>query len=344
MKRYGPGASRSPCCGICNPSFSPLVCGMPALGCGPPAVTRTASIVSSCFLLLCGLAGVILVAVAACAAVAAVAPFTPTNATVCCSGLGLGATKLPMQWACFEFDSTLGYPGEGPPTEALDEAQLPEAADLWLMQVEEETRLVEALPFVLGKVRFDYSDASANLNKVEVVVSCCWASSRLKRGKVACDETTKSTQLEALRALRLKLVDEHGRADHVHDPRAVARRAEVERDNEILPEAATALDRIRLAQALQQRTQARAAADEGLVAEARAAEEEATRACKAIEAQARESKAAALAAQGKYEAIGEQLQQMPTWQPVQLRRGKKPFDYYIPEAERTQAKRRRQRE
>jgi hypothetical protein len=48
------------------------------------------------------------------------------------------------------------------------------------------------------------------------------------------------------------LADEHGRTDHVHDPRAVARRAAIEADNEILPEAATALDRIRLAQMLQQ--------------------------------------------------------------------------------------------
>jgi len=112
MKRYGPGPSCSPCCGICKPTSSPLSSFVARGLCAPALGSK----LSSWLLLLCALASAVLVSSAACAAVAAVSPFTPMNVTVCCSGLGLGATlpaTFPVQWQGFEFDSSLGYHVEG---------------------------------------------------------------------------------------------------------------------------------------------------------------------------------------------------------------------------------------
>ena len=44
----------------------------------------------------------------------------------------------------------------------------------WLLQLEAEKRAIEQLPVVKGSVDFYYSDVSANLNKVEATVWCCW--------------------------------------------------------------------------------------------------------------------------------------------------------------------------
>jgi hypothetical protein len=101
------------------------------------------------------------------------------------------------------------------------------ATEAWLRSLEEEKRLVEALPFVTGQVGFIISDGKANDNKVQATVTCCWGSGQFKRVMVSCDQDPegKPTHLEALRALRKKLVDDHGASDHPIHPRAAARRA-----------------------------------------------------------------------------------------------------------------------
>ena len=66
---------------------------------------------------------------------------------------------------------------------------------LWLTQLEEETRRVEALSCVKS-VAFHTSDISANRNKVVVNVWCCWEPSRrtFKQIVEACDEKGLSSQ------------------------------------------------------------------------------------------------------------------------------------------------------
>lgn len=93
----------------------------------------------------------------------------------------------------------------------LDEAQ-------WLEDVERACRAIEELPVVKGTVGFIYSDKSANLNKVQATVWCCWDSAKrsFKQVVVACDEKDKPTHLEALRTLHAKLVAEHMGATHEH--------------------------------------------------------------------------------------------------------------------------------
>jgi len=105
---------------------------------------------------------------------------------------------------------------------------LPEEADSWLIQVEEEARLVEALPFVKGVVSFITSEVSANLNKVQATVWCSWSSGQLKRVLVSCDEAEKPTHLETLRALRKKLIGEHGASDQSAHHKAAELRARLE--------------------------------------------------------------------------------------------------------------------
>jgi len=97
---------------------------------------------------------------------------------------------------------------------------------VWLEKIEEAKREVEALPYVKGEVCFVNSNASANNNKVKATLWCCWDSNRrsFKQECVACDERSRPTQLEALRVLHAKLVEKHGKDDHVADERAVRRR------------------------------------------------------------------------------------------------------------------------
>jgi hypothetical protein len=86
----------------------------------------------------------------------------------------------------------------------------------WLARVEEEKRLIEALAFVIGTVDFMYG-TTANQNRVKATVNCCWeAGSTFKRVPMACDEKDRPTHLEALVALRLKLIKDHGGTDHKH--------------------------------------------------------------------------------------------------------------------------------
>jgi hypothetical protein len=111
------------------------------------------------------------------------------------------------------------------PAEA-QQAALSAEAELWLQQLEEEQRLVEQLPFVIGSVGYVISNSTTNGNKVQATVSCCWEKSTrsFKQIKVACDDTMKPTHLEALRALRQKLIEDHGGSGHPVDPRAAERR------------------------------------------------------------------------------------------------------------------------
>eukprot|EP00327_Prymnesium_parvum_P011784 CAMPEP_0184393462 /NCGR_PEP_ID=MMETSP0007-20130409/34740_1 /TAXON_ID=97485 /ORGANISM="Prymnesium parvum, Strain Texoma1" /LENGTH=183 /DNA_ID=CAMNT_0026744459 /DNA_START=214 /DNA_END=766 /DNA_ORIENTATION=- len=100
-------------------------------------------------------------------------------------------------WLGFEFDSTLGYPGEGPPAENF----ITEEMERWLDELEEEKWLLEQLP-VVQKIDFLYGEA-ANANKVQATLLCCWAGERFKRIKEQCtDDGKKPTFLEAIRALR----------------------------------------------------------------------------------------------------------------------------------------------
>ena len=160
-----------------------------------------------------------------------------------------------------------------------------EDASIWLQQVEEEKRLIEALPVVIGAVSFFYHDVVTNLNKVQALVGCCWSSGQLKRVKVNCDETgLKPTHLEALRGLRMKIMEEHMCEDHVHHPKAVERVAErrakqLSGDTEMpeaapaeaAAEAATAFDRMKAAAARQQALVRQAAIDAKAVEDARRA-------------------------------------------------------------------------
>mmetsp|Transcript_34823 Transcript_34823/g.86620 ORF Transcript_34823/g.86620 Transcript_34823/m.86620 type:complete len:177 (+) Transcript_34823:215-745(+) len=122
-------------------------------------------------------------------------------------------------WLGFEFDSTLGYPGEGPPAENF----ITEEMERWLDELEEEKWLLEQLP-VVQKIDFLYGEA-ANANKVQATLLCCWAGERFKRIKEQCtDDGKKPTFLEAIRALRETITREHCCTSHSHHPRAVARR------------------------------------------------------------------------------------------------------------------------
>ena len=62
--------------------------------------------------------------------------------------------------------------------EEAPQVSLSEKAEAWLLQLEEEQRLIEELPFVNGSVHFVTSDSKTNDNKVQVSVSCCWEKSR----------------------------------------------------------------------------------------------------------------------------------------------------------------------
>lgn len=187
----------------------------------------------------------------------------------------------------------------GSAVDTADEAEehLSDDELAWLAKVEEEVRLIEAMPIVVGRVGYHYDNSKANLNKVFVTVGCCWASGRLKREFDTCtDDPGKPTFLEALQSLRMKLQEKHMRAEHPHNPRAVAHCSQLH-DDRGEANAATAFDRIKLAQARQRALVHRAQADEAEAARARAQEAEATRSRERAEAQARESKAAAENAQ-----------------------------------------------
>jgi hypothetical protein len=169
----------------------------------------------------------------------------------------------------------------------LDEEQ-------WLVELEAEKRAVEEMAFVKGSVDFFYSDAGANLNKVQATVWCCWAGSTFKRVMVACDEKDKPTHLEALRVLRAKLAAEHMGAGHEPHARAVERRRELEAAGSVeAPEPANAFDQMRAARARLSLLEKKAAADERVAELARQTERVAREKREAAEAAAKQSKAAA---------------------------------------------------
>jgi len=185
-----------------------------------------------------------------------------------------------------EADEVIRFMEQMPAEQELHDVDelIDEDASIWLQQVEEEKRLIEALPVVIGAVSFFYHDVVTNLNKVQALVGCCWASGQLKRVKVNCDETgLKPTHLEALRGLRMKIMEEHMCEDHVHHPKAVERVAErrakqLSGDTEMpeaapaeAVEAATAFDRMKAAAARQQALVRQAAIDAKAVEDARRA-------------------------------------------------------------------------
>ena len=199
-----------------------------------------------------------------------------------------GAELCKSSWFGFEFDSTLGFPGEGPSSEEMGN-------ETWLFRVAEEQRLIEALPVVLGSVKFYYDEADPNLNKVEVTVGCCWLSGKLKRVKDNCTKDGKKpSHLEALVSLREKLEREHCGADHEHHPRAVERAAVWRAEPDAaMPEAATAFDAMRLAASRQSIAEKVAVNAEQAAAEARTTEAAAIAAREAAESEAKEARAAA---------------------------------------------------
>ena len=200
-------------------------------------------------------------------------------------------------WLGYEFDSSLGYPGEGPPVELEKPFEVDTDAN-WLEQLEQEKLEIEALPFV-SKVDFFCDEHTQNLNKVIATVWCCWDSSSrsFKRVFENCDQSGKKpTHLEAARALRTKLLDStHARTGHVFDHRAVTRREELMRQQQgaETTEAETAFNRIGLAQARQQAAARQASAAEQAAEAARQAEIAARLACEAAELQAKALRAAA---------------------------------------------------
>ena len=129
-------------------------------------------------------------------------------------------------WMGYEFDSTLGFPGEGPPIEVPPAELVSEATEAWLDTLEEEKRLIEqfdvvkSIDFIIGE--------TANLTKVKATLWCCWEASRrtFKQIHEACTEDDrKPSLLEASRALHAALLEKHGGNGHVWHPRAVERRA-----------------------------------------------------------------------------------------------------------------------
>ena len=152
-------------------------------------------------------------------------------------------------------------------TEPMSEEQL-----LWLVELEKELALVEQLA-VVKSVSFIYSDKSHNLNKVQATLWCCWDGARrsFKQVLVACHEKERPTHFEALRKLHQTIREDHMCADHVHDPRAVARRTEL---NELPLQADSnnVFDRMKVAQAAQQLMRLKAEADARRLEEARQAE------------------------------------------------------------------------
>jgi hypothetical protein len=134
-----------------------------------------------------------------------------------------GPTSTVSCWLGFAFNSTLGYPGEGPPTCS----EFDEGTELWLQELEMTKRLIEELP-VVRDVTFYYHEDDPNLNYIQATLWCCWSGGRLKRLKEATDQTGKKpTHLEAAKALHDTVVKKHACEGHPYHPRAVARRQEL---------------------------------------------------------------------------------------------------------------------
>ena len=72
-----------------------------------------------------------------------------------------GPLSAQTCWMGYAFNSTLGYPGEGPPPCS----DFDEGTELWLQELEATTRLIDELP-VVQKVRFSYHEEDPNLQSV----------------------------------------------------------------------------------------------------------------------------------------------------------------------------------
>lgn len=174
-------------------------------------------------------------------------------------------------------------------------------SERWLQELAEEVAAVEALPFVKpGSVAFVCAPegSPANDDKVKATVWCCWDASRqsFKQVVVSCDDSLKRTHLEALKALRLKLSEEHGCEGHKQHPRAVERRQQMQGGER--RDLQSAFDVMALAAAHQRRLSAAAIHDEKVADSARAAEMKATREREDAEKKARASRATYDAAKG----------------------------------------------
>lgn len=183
---------------------------------------------------------------------------------------------------------------QGAPSGSSDDVW--EETMLWLQNLEEEKTLTEALP-VVTRVHFSYGD-KPNDDKSWATLSCCWAAARrsFKTVAVSCDEKDKPTHLEALRELRKKILDEHCREDHTHDPRAVEQCKRAQGQEQEAPQ--SFFERSRLAQAVQVSCARKVEADTKAFALAERAEREAVAAREAAATVLRESKAMADAVLG----------------------------------------------
>ena len=114
---------------------------------------------------------------------------------------------------------------------------------------------------------------------------------------LTCHLEQRPTHLEALRELHQKLVREHGGATHCADPKAIARRAELQNmdDEHENTASGNAFDRMRAAASMQAVAAQRAAIDARELEQARAAEMKATLAREEAEARAKSSAATAAA-------------------------------------------------
>lgn len=224
---------------------------------------------------------------------------SPVSQVRACAGRML---RRPLKVAAFVFLCLFivflssGFNLEGNMDIDMEKQAAPPAEDeAWLLAVEAETRAIEQLPYVKA-VAFSYGE-TANLCKVFASVWCCWENSRRTFRKVAvsCDLDTKPTYLEALHALHEKVVEKHGAADHQHDPKALARRAELHaaRSSAQPPDDGNAFDRMKAAASRMHVAQQRAAADAAALEHAVAAELAAVQLREAAEARAKASKAAA---------------------------------------------------
>ena len=135
-------------------------------------------------------------------------------------------TALPVMrcgvWLGYEWNSTLGYDGEGPRTATSythqDHIELEDKTNLWLEQVAQEVTLLEALQ-VVQRIDFNFDDTDPNLNYVKATLWCCWEGDRFKRVKESVDQTGKKpTHLEAARKLRETLTAKHCCEAHRHHP------------------------------------------------------------------------------------------------------------------------------
>jgi hypothetical protein len=223
---------------------------------------------------------------------------------VCTAALGQPYAKLfavlpnATGWSGFEFDSTLGYPGEGPPTPIVeeelrcDEELYTPEVDTWLEELRREEELLLALP-VVQKVDF-FTGNTSNLTKVEATLNCCWASGQFKRVKEACtDNDQKPTLVEAARALRATIEKDHCCAGHQHHQRAIERREALAASGQ--GTARNMFDRMKMAAAYQSRVRAQAELCRKHVAEAQAAELASVRAREAAEEALSQAQAAAAA-------------------------------------------------